>query len=203
VVEPSGILADLRRAWRLGRPVLIHLLVVLACIKAGAWVSYGLVAMTGKSFSAQIGAMIVGVVIRNVIDLSRKRWIRSEVIDLIASISLGLFLAVAMMSLNLIELANTALPMLGILAVQVVVAGLFAAFVTFRVMGRDYDAAIMAAGHSGFGLGATPTAVANMKALTERYGAAPRAFLVIPLVGAVLIDFTNSIVITFFINLAG
>jgi ESS family glutamate:Na+ symporter len=78
---------------------------------------------------------------------------------------------------------------------------LFATWVTFRVMGRDYDAAVMAAGHCGFGLGATPNAVANMKSLVDRFGPAPRAFLIIPLVGAVLIDFANSLNITLFLNL--
>ncbi len=198
---PVGILHDFRAAFRLGRTALLHLLLVLACIKAGAWVSY-FIQLTGVAISAQIGAMIVGVVVRNAFDLSGNRVIRSEAIDVIGSISLGLFLAVAMMGLNLIELANTAVPMLVILAVQVVVMGVFAVYVTYRVMGRDYDAAVMAGGHCGFGLGATPTAVANMKSLVEKYGAAPRAFLVIPLVGAILIDFTNALVITFFANVS-
>ena len=146
--------------------------------------------------------MVVGVVVRNGLDLAGRRWIRSDTIDVIASISLGIFLAVAMMSLNLIELAHTAVPMLVILGVQVVVMALFAVYVTHALMGRDYDAAVMAGGHCGFGLGATPNAVANMKSLVESYGPAPRAFLVIPLVGAVLIDFTNALVITFFLDVA-
>ncbi len=200
--EGAGILADFRRAGRMGRTVLLHVLLVLACIKVGAWVSYFLVELTQKSFSAQIGAMIVGVAVRNLVDLSGRRWIRSEVVDVIASISLGVFLAVAMMSLNLIEIAATAVPMLIILAAQVVVMALFAVYVTYRCMGRDYDAAVMAGGHCGFGLGATPNAVANMKSLVERYGPAPRAFLVIPLVGAILIDFTNALVITGFLDVA-
>jgi ESS family glutamate:Na+ symporter len=198
----AGILGDLRAAVRMGRPVIGHLLLVLACIKAGAWVSHFLVSATGRQFSAQIGAMIVGVVVRNGLDLAGRRWIRSDTIDVLASISLGLFLAVAMMSLNLVELAHTAVPMLVILSVQVVVMGLFAVYVTYVLMGRDYDAAVMAGGHCGFGLGATPNAVANMKSLVERYGPSPRAFLVVPLVGAVLIDFTNALVITLFLDVA-
>jgi ESS family glutamate:Na+ symporter len=122
-------------------------------------------------------------------------------VDTLASVTLGLFLAIAMMSLNLIELANTALPMLVILSVQVLVMALFAWFITFRVMGRDFEAAVMAGGHCGFGLGATPNAVANMKALVESFGPAPRAILVLPIVGAFLIDFLNAINITFFLNL--
>jgi len=91
--------------------------------------------------------------------------------------------------------------MLVILAVQVGMMAAFAYFITFRVMGRDYDAAIMAGGHCGFGLGATPNAVANMNALTDRFGPAPRAFLVLPMVGAFFIDFTNAIVITTYLNI--
>jgi len=106
-----------------------------------------------------------------------------------------------MMSLNLIELANTAVPMLIILVAQVSVMALFAWFLTFRFMGRDFDGAVMAGGHCGFGLGATPNAIANMKALVERFGPAPRAFLVLPIVGAFLIDFVNATNITVFLNL--
>jgi ESS family glutamate:Na+ symporter len=196
---PSGILHDLRKAAGLGTAFLTHLALVLACVKLGAWVSY-FIQRSGVSFSAQIGAMIVGVVMRNAVDFSGRAWIRSEVIDVIASLSLGVFLAMAMMSLNLIELANAAVPMLVILVVQVIVMAVFATYATYVFMGRDYDAAVMAGGHCGFGLGATPNAVANMKSLVEKYGPAPRAFLVVPLVGAILIDFTNALVITFFMN---
>jgi ESS family glutamate:Na+ symporter len=148
-----------------------------------------------------MGAMLLGVAVRNVIELSGGKWVRTEIIDTLASVTLGIFLAIAMMSLNLIELANAAVPMLIILSVQVAVMALFAWFITFRLMGRDFDAAVMAGGHCGFGLGATPNAVANMKALVERFGPAPRAFLVLPIVGAFLIDFVNATNITIFLNL--
>jgi glutamate:Na+ symporter, ESS family len=196
---PSGILHDFRVAARFGRALAAHVLLVMVCLKLGAWVSH-FIQLTGISFTAQIGAMIVGVVIRNALDLTGRHWIRSEVVDAIASISLGFFLAIAMMTLNLIELANTAVPMLVILAVQVALMAVFATYVTFYVMGRDYEAAVMAGGHCGFGLGATPNAVANMQSLVAKFGAAPRAFLVVPVVGAILIDFTNPLVITFFMN---
>ena len=91
--------------------------------------------------------------------------------------------------------------MLVILLVQVVVMGLFAWFVTYRAMGRDYDAAVMAGGHCGFGMGATTNAIASMKTLVEKFGPAPRAFLIVPVVGAFLIDFPNALIITIFINL--
>ncbi|MFN0177579.1 MAG: sodium/glutamate symporter [Gemmatimonadales bacterium] len=148
-----------------------------------------------------IGAMLVAAVLRNVFDATK--WVRLEqrVVDDLGTIALSLFLAMALMSLKLWELLDLALPMLVILVVQVTMMGLFAYFVTFRFMGRDYDAAVMAAGHSGFGLGATPNAVANMKSVVERFGAAPRAFLVVPMVGAFFIDFTNALIITGYINL--
>jgi ESS family glutamate:Na+ symporter len=91
--------------------------------------------------------------------------------------------------------------MLVILTAQVMMMGAFAYFVTYNAMGRDYDAAVMAGGHCGFGLGATPNAVANMEAIVEKFGGAPRAFLVLPMVGAFFIDFTNALIITTFINL--
>jgi len=196
----SGILTDLRLLAGYGKPFLANLLLLLVCLKAGAWVSY-FIQHTGITFPVYMGAMLLGVAVRNLMDLVKWTWADTEVIDTLASVSLGVFLAIAMMSLNLIELANAALPMLLILAVQVAVVAIFSWFVTFRLMGRDFDAAVMAGGHCGFGLGATPNAVANMKALVESFGPAPRAFLVVPMVGAFLIDFVNAVNITFFLNI--
>lgn len=197
----SGIFFDFRALVKFGRSALIHVLILLICIKAGAWVSF-FIQKTKMTFPVYIGAMIFGMFIRNIFDASGLLRLRTEIIDTLGSIMLGLFLAMAMMSLNLLELANAAGPMLIILSVQVVVMAIFAWFVTFPVMGGDFDAAVMAGGHCGFGLGATPNAVANMKALVERFGPAPRAFLVVPIVGAFLIDFLNSINISFFITQA-
>jgi ESS family glutamate:Na+ symporter len=123
------------------------------------------------------------------------------VVDDLGTIALSLFLTMALMSLRLWELLDLALPMLVILLVQVALLAGFTYWITFRLMGRDYDAAVMAAGHCGFGLGATPNAVANMRSLEERFGPAPRAFLVVPMVGAFFIDFTNAIIITTYINI--
>jgi ESS family glutamate:Na+ symporter len=195
----SGILNDLRLLAGFGRRFLLHLLLLLACIKAGAWVSY-FIQRTGITFPVYMGAMLLGVGTRNLLDLAGWQWVDSDIIDTLASVSLGVFLTIALMGLNLIELANAALPMLIILAVQVGVVALYARWVTFRLMGGDFEAAVMAGGHCGFGLGATPNAVANMKALVESFGPAPRAFLVIPVVGAFLIDFVNAVNITFFLN---
>jgi glutamate:Na+ symporter, ESS family len=149
---------------------------------------------------AYIGAMIVAAIIRNGAEVTRLLKIEQRVVDDLGTIALSLFLAMALMSLRLWELLDLAVPMLAILSVQVAMMAAFAYFITFRVMGRDYDAAVMAGGHCGFGLGATPNAVANMEALVERFGAAPRAFLVVPMVGAFFIDFTNALIITTFIN---
>ena len=201
--EPApGLVNDLRALAQYGRTAVAHLLVVALCIKLGAWVSFG-ITQVGLTFPVYIGAMLVGVLIRNLFYATGITWIDTRVIDLLGSVFLGIFLSMAMMALNLIELANTATSMMIILGLQVLMMAAYATFVTYRFMGRDYDAAVMAAGHCGFGLGATPAAVANMKTLVEKYGSAPRAFLIIPLVGAFLIDFINSLIITGYLNLFG
>lgn len=196
----SGMLWDLRTLASGGWKMLGHALLLAACVKLGAWVSY-FIQKSGVTFPVYIGAMLVGLIVRNLLDCARLRWVSTERMDLLASVSLGFFLTIAMMSLNLRELAGTALPMLAMAVVQVGLMAVYAWFVTFRAMGRDYDAAVISAGLCGFGLGATPNAVANMKALVERFGPAPRAFLVVPLVGAFLIDLVNATNITIFLNL--
>jgi ESS family glutamate:Na+ symporter len=147
-----------------------------------------------------IGAMLVAAIVRNLADGTGLLGIETRTIDDIGTIALSLFLTMALMSLRLWELFDLAGPMLAILVAQVTMMALIAYFVTYRLMGRDYDAAVMAGGHCGFGLGATPNAVANMTSLVERFGPAPRAFLVLPMVGAFFIDFSNAIIITTYIN---
>ncbi|GAB1489167.1 sodium/glutamate symporter [Opitutaceae bacterium] len=200
VVAISGIFSDLRRFIAFGRIGVGHLLLIAVCIKLGAWVSYFLQAQ-GLVFPPYMGALLVGLMLRNILEATGRFWIQSEIIDLIGAMTLAIFLAMSMASLNLRELAGAAVPMLLILSGQVVIMALFAWWVTYRLLGRDYEAAVMAAGHCGFGLGATPNAVANMDAMTRRYGPAPRAYAVVPPVGAFLIDFSNALTITFFINL--
>jgi ESS family glutamate:Na+ symporter len=182
----------------------VHLLVLLACIKLGVWVSHYIQKIRINEapliFPVCMGSLLLGVAVRNVADAVRPGWIKSEIVDTLASIALAVFLAAAMMSLNLLDLANTALPMLVILTAQVAAMALFVWLVTFPLMGRSYDAAVMSAGQIGFGLGGTPNAVANMKAIVEKYGPSPRAFLVVPVVGGFLIDLINSLNITFFLN---
>jgi ESS family glutamate:Na+ symporter len=180
------------------------LLKILTIILVCMWLGGLLSGWLGRfvTLPGYIGAMIVAAVFRNTVDLSGVVKIEQRVVDDLGTIALSLFLTMALMSLKLWELLDLALPMFVILIAQVTMMAAFAYFITYRVMGRDYDAAVMAGGHCGFGLGATPNAVANMRSLEERFGPAPRAFLVLPMVGAFFIDFTNAIIITTFINFA-
>ena len=183
-------------------PTSYTLLKVLTVILVAMWAGGLLSAWLGQyvTLPGYIGAMLCAAVLRNLADATKLVRIEARTVDDLGTIALSLFLAMALMSLRLWELLDLALPMLAILTVQVTVMAAFAYFVTFRLMGRDYDAAVMAGGHCGFGLGATPNAVANMTSLVERFGAAPRAFLVLPMVGAFFIDFTNALIITAYLN---
>ncbi len=145
--------------------------------------------------------LFVGVVLRNGLSALGLYQVFEREVSVLGNVSLSLFLAIALMSLKLWDLAALALPIFIILAVQALVMALFAIFVTFRVMGSNYDAAVLAAGHCGFGLGATPTAIANMQAVTQRYGPSQIAFLVVPMVGAFFIDIINVIVIKLYLAL--
>jgi len=154
----------------------------------------------GVTLPAYIGAMLVASVIRNVDDVTGRLKIDVKAMEFIGNLALNVFLVVALMNLKLWQLTGVALPLIVILVAQVVVVLLFAVTVSFWLMGRDYDAAVMSAGFVGFVLGTTANAMANMQSLVRRFGAAPRAFLVVPLVGAFFIDFTNAIIITFFVD---
>jgi ESS family glutamate:Na+ symporter len=179
------------------------LLKALVVILIAMWIGSGLSAWftrIGITLPAYIGAMIVAAVIRNADDATALIGLSQRTIDDLGSVALSLFLVLALMTLRLWELAGLALPMVAILVVQVVLIAAVC-WPMFRVMGRDYDAAVMAAGLCGFMLGTTANAMANMEALVERYGPAPRAFLVVPMVGAFFIDFTNAIIITVCLNI--
>lgn len=148
-------------------------------------------------------ALFIGVFITNVLEVSKVRTINAETVDILGTVSLSLFLAMALMSLKLWNIFDLAVPFLIILAVQSVVLGLFAYFVTFKVMGSNYDAAVMSGGHCGFGLGATPTAVMNMGSLVNKFGPSPQAFMVVPIVGAFFIDIVNLIILQGYISFIG
>ncbi|WP_137925716.1 sodium/glutamate symporter [Cupriavidus sp. 2SB] len=176
------------------------LALILICLSAG----YALTEFfkgTRVQLPTFVWVLFVGVLLRN--GLAALGWytVFDRALSVLGNVSLSMFLAMALMSLKLWQLSSLALPMMLILAVQTAAMAAYAIFVTFRVMGRNYDAAVLAAGHCGFGLGATPTAIANMQAVTDRFGPSHLAFLIVPMVGAFFIDIVNAIVIQFFLNL--
>ena len=148
-----------------------------------------------------VWALAGGVIIRNALTMVFNFDMFDRAIDVIGNASLSLFLAMALLSLKLWELTDLAGPVLIILLVQTAVMIAYAYFVTFRIMGKDYDAAVLAAGHSGFGMGATPTAIANMQAVTDRYLPSPKAFLIVPMVGAFFVDIVNATILQIFTKL--
>ena len=160
-----------------------------------------LLTKTGLTFPIYIGAMIAAAVIRNIGEYSGKFDIYMGEINNIGGICLSLFLGMAMITLKLWQLAELALPLIILLSAQLILMILFTYFVVFNVMGRDYDAAVLSAGTCGFGMGATPNAMANMQAICDRYVPSVKAYLIIPLIGSLFADFLNSLVITFFINI--
>jgi ESS family glutamate:Na+ symporter len=192
------------------RPKAVQLITPQAFIEALALIAVSL--SVGTMFALQLNGtafelptfvcvLFVGVVLSNSLSALVGYKIFERAIQLLGNVSLSLFLAMALMSLRLWDLASLALPVLLILTVQAVAMAAYAAFVTFRVMGSNYDAAVLAAGHCGFGLGATPTAIANMQAVTERFGPSHVAFLVVPMVSAFFIDIANALVIKLFLAL--
>lgn len=160
-----------------------------------------LLSLTGMTFPIYIGAMIVAAIMRNIGEYTGKITIHMGEINDLGGICLSLFLGIAMITLKLWQLADLALPLVILLAGQTVLMFLFAYFVVYNIMGRDYDAAVIASGTCGFGMGATPNAMANMQAICDKYAPSVKAYLIIPIVGSLFADFLNSLTITFFINL--
>jgi glutamate:Na+ symporter, ESS family len=180
-------------------PLLMNMIVLAVAMGLGSILS-GWIKGLGWTLPAYIGAMMVASVFRNLDDATGRLKIDPAAMDFVGGFALNIFLVVALMDLKLWQLAGQALPLFVILAAQVVVIAAFALTASFRLMGRDYDSAVMASGFVGFALGTTANAVANMRSLVTKFGPAPRAFLVVPLVGAFFIDFANAIIITFFVN---
>ncbi|MTG98406.1 MULTISPECIES: sodium/glutamate symporter [Myroides] len=147
-----------------------------------------------------VWCLFIGVIIRNLLAHMFKLEINNEPVDILGNVGLSIFLACALMSLKLWLIIDLALPILFILLVQVTMMWLFAYYITYRVMGKDYDAIVLSAGHCGFGLGATATAVANIQAVTNRFGPSYKAFLIIPMVGAFFIDILNALILNVFIT---
>jgi ESS family glutamate:Na+ symporter len=179
---------------------LVRNMVVLALAMVLGSVLSRYIQSLGITLPAYIGAMAVASVLRNVDDATGWLKIDLKAMEFMGNTALNLFLVLALMNLKVWQLADLALPLTTILVAQVVVVAIAAYVMSFRAMGRDYDSAVMASGFVGFVLGTTANAVANMRALVARFGPAPRAFLVVPLVGAFFIDFANALIITLFLN---
>lgn len=176
------------------------LVLILVAMWAGSWLS-GWFTSLGVTLPAYIGAMIVAAVIRNVDDSTRLIGASQRTIDDLGGTALSLFLVMALMTLQLWDVMGIAVPLLIMLIVQVAAIVVVASTIIFRVMGRDYEAIVMSSGFCGFMLGTTANAMANMEAVVERSGPAPKAFLVVPMVGAFFIDFANGLLITLFLNI--
>lgn len=156
----------------------------------------------GLTFPGYIGSMLVAAVIRNISDHSHgSLLVPMQELGTVGDVSLNIFLSLAMMSLRIWELFDIAGPLFIIAVAQTIFMALYTTFVVFNAMGKDYDAAVEVSAVCGFGMGATPNAMANMSAITSNYGPAPRAFFAVPLVGAMFIDFCNSGILMVFINL--
>jgi ESS family glutamate:Na+ symporter len=176
--------------------------VITVCIGAGE-VIHGWLESMQVTVPLYLPSLFVGILITNGADLFKVRRSNEYVnsVGLWSDISLTLFLSMSLMSLQLMVLSNALRPLLLVLTLQVIVMVLFAYFVVFRIMGRDYDSAVITAGFAGLGLGATPVGMANMRAITAKHGASAKAFLIVPLLGAFFIDIANAFVIQFFMDL--
>jgi ESS family glutamate:Na+ symporter len=180
-----------------------RLTVTIALIAASAALGTALTAWTENhvfTLPAFVWTLLVGALLRNALAAGRIHVVDGQALAFAGAVALSLFLAMALMSLRLWQLASLAVPMIVILVLQAVAVAAYTSVITFRAMGSNYEAAVLAAGQCGFGLGATPTAIANLQALCARYGAAPQALLLVPVVGAFLIDIANALVISLFVH---
>ncbi len=182
------------------RSIIETITMMSVCLIVGQYLDV-LTKGTALQLPTFVWCLFTGTVIRNALAHVVKFKVADEAIDVLGTVGLSLFLAIALMSLKLWELAGLALPILVVLLAQVVVMATYSIFVTYRMMGRDYDAVVLSAGHCGFGLGATPTAVANMQAVTSHFGPSHKAFLIVPMVGAFFIDLLNSVALNIFLNI--
>ncbi|WP_129600380.1 sodium/glutamate symporter [Anaerophilus nitritogenes] len=181
--------------------IFVHIALITLCITIGSMISEWFSQVIDFVLPSYVGAMFIAVIFRNINDQIKLVNLDHYLIDTIGNISLGIFLSMALMNLKLWQLFDLAIPMFVILIMQVLFMIIFCVFICFRLLGKNFDAAIMSAGMAGHGLGATPNAIANMGSVTEKYGPSPRAFLIVPLVGAVLIDIVALPTIVWFMNL--
>lgn len=173
--------------------------ILVLCIAIGIGLEFHKITQSmGLKLPVFVSCLFAGILLTNTIPYIWKKvyWpTNTPTLSLVSDYSLGLFLSMSLMSLQLWTLVDLALPIILLLLAQVVVVSLFTIFILFRVLGKSYDAAIISSGYAGLALGATPTAIANMTAVTKKYGASPQAFIVIPLIGAFFIDIANALVI--------
>ncbi|WP_068984503.1 MULTISPECIES: sodium/glutamate symporter [Lysinibacillus] len=178
-----------------------QVLLITFCMAVGTYVGTLFSEATGFVLPSYVGAMFVAVLVRNIMDKVKPEAINMKSISLIGDVTLGIFLSMALMSVKLWEIADLALPLFIIVFAQVFFIVIFSIFVLFKLLGKNYDAAVMVAGFAGHGLGATPNAMANMSAVVQRFGPSKKAFLVVPIVGAFLIDVFGIPIIITTINL--
>ena len=189
-----------------GSPTVDRLIVTLLLITGAMTIGTELARWSAHpSFAlpAFVWTLFAGVLLRNALAAVRMHEVDDRALTFVGEIALALFLALALMSLRLWEVATLAAPLLAIVVVQIAAVAAIATLLTFRILGADYEAAVMVAGQCGFGLGATPTAIANMQAVTARFGHAPQAFIVVPVVGAFLIDLMNALTLGAFVAWLG
>ncbi|WP_436860295.1 sodium/glutamate symporter [Staphylococcus caeli] len=179
---------------------LLQFSIVAICMAIGSYIGNTFTDLTGINIPIYVGAMFVAVIIRNISEYGNLQLIDMKIVDSISDISLSLFLSIALMSIQLTEIYQLAIPLIIIVLVQVIFIILFSVFILFRGLGKNYDAAVMVGGFIGHGLGATPNAMANLDVITKKYGASPKAYLVVPIVGAFLIDLLGVPIVTTFIN---
>lgn len=178
----------------------IQFTILVFCMALGTYIGDTFTHMTGVNIPMYVGSMFVAVIIRNVSEFAGLNIVDLKINDQIGDISLGIFLSLALMSIQLTEIYSLAIPLIIIVLIQVVFMVLFSIFVLFRGLGKDYDAAVMVGGFIGHGLGATPNAMANLDVITKKYGSSPKAYLVVPIVGAFLIDLIGVIIVMSFIQ---
>lgn len=175
--------------------------IVVICMAVGSYLGNTFSDVTGINIPIYVGAMFIAVIIRNISEYADLHLIDMKFVDNIGDVSLSLFLSVALMSINLTDIYQLALPLTIIVLVQVIFLVLFSVFFVFKGLGKNYDAAVMIGGFLGHGLGATPNAMANLDVITKKFGPSPKSYLIVPIVGAFLIDLIGVTIITIFINL--
>ena len=182
-----------------GEKYTVAFFLLMIAMSLGEIVSWA-ISETGLIFPGYIGSMVVAAVMRNLLDRREGHEVPMDEVGNIMNTSLTLFLGFAMIGLKFWQLADLALPMIAVLVGQTLVMFVFAYFITFRLMGRDYDAAVMSGGVCGFGMGAVSNAMANMQAIVSKYVPSPKAYIIVPLVGVMFADLMNSMILVLFMN---